>query len=190
MILTFKDLVLSLYPSRLSLGVLHTAVSFVFPTPLSAFACFILISEFVSVAIFWNFCRFSFSGFKIDVSKYWHVARFIKGIHSHAKPGQWMLSKVEELSKGSSCEISFFIIKSVAPSYHFVEHLEQLLIARLLLVCHKKWTRDMGRIRNPSYGMCSLRGGWVPTAQNKILQYLDSGNFPNHKIPGGAIRWL
>ena len=54
MILTFKDLVLSLYPSRLSLGVLHTAVSFVFPTPLSAFACSILISEFVSVAIFFG----------------------------------------------------------------------------------------------------------------------------------------
>ena len=52
-----------------------------------------------------------------------------------------MLSKVEELSKGSSCEISFFIIQSVAPSYHFVEHLEQLLIARLLLVCHKKSER-------------------------------------------------
>ena len=127
------------YIPLLSLGVLHTAVSFVFPTPLSAFACFILISEFVSVAIFWNFCRFSFSGFKIDVSKYWHVARFIKGIHSHAKPGQWTLSKVEELSKGSSCEISFFIIQSVAPSYHFVEHLEQLLIKDFYLFERMIW---------------------------------------------------
>ena len=163
MVLTFKDLVLSLYPSRPSLGVLHTAVSFVFPTPLSAFACSVLffISQFASVAIFWNFCRFSFSGFKIDVSKYWHVARFIKGIHSHAKPGQWTLSKVEELSKGSSCEISFFIIQSVAPAYHFVEHIEQSLIKDFFLFATKKWTRDMGRTRNLSYEMYSLRGGWV-----------------------------
>ena len=52
MILTFKDLVLSLYPSRLSLGVLHTAVSFVFPTPLCLCLLYSFISEFVSVAIF------------------------------------------------------------------------------------------------------------------------------------------
>ena len=163
MVLTFKDLVLSLYPSRLSLGVLHTAVSFVFPTLLCLCLLYsFLISEFVcfcgnflellKIFLFWvqDWCfkvltcckiykRYSFT------CKAWTVGAFKSG---RTTKSQFLWNFFFHHPVGCAGISSCWAYWTIT--------------LWLLLVCHKKWTRDMGRIRNPSYGMCSLRGGWVP----------------------------